>query len=147
MTTQISVSVFESIDAEHRELDLQYEAIDTLLAGTTIDAAVLCRHATDLAAVLKSHFEREEQDGYFDEIIEQAPRTSREVAALEAEHTELLDRLTQLAGRLSKAVDSAADCTRLSREFRDFLSDCRGHEERENALIQDAWLTDIGTGD
>ena len=147
MTTKVTVEVFHEIDSEHQELERQYAAFGAILDDESVHVPILRRRLAELAAVLKCHFEHEEEEGYFKEIIEMAPRLSYEAEELESEHDALLGRLEYLDDQLSTTVDSVAEFADLRQEFREFIEACRAHEHRETALVQEAWLTEIGTGD
>lgn len=146
MTTRITDDVFQEIDSEHRELERQYSEFDAFLGGEAVQTPLLRRKLAELAVILKCHFQHEEEEGYFEEIIAVAPRLSYEAEELEAEHDALLGRLEYLDDQLTTTVD-ADDFTRLRKDFTDFIAACRAHEHRETALVQEAWLTEIGTGD
>ncbi len=147
MTTNIISDVFQEIDAEHQELERQYAAFDKFLAGESERTPVLRRRLAELATILKCHFDHEEEEGYFSEIIAIAPRLSYEADELEAEHDALLGRLEYLDDQLSTTADDVDEFTKLRQDFCEFIEACRAHERRETALVQEAWLTDIGTGD
>ena len=147
MTANVTTEVFEEIGAEHQELERQYAAFVEFLDGETVQVAILRRKLAELTVILKCHFEHEEQDGYFAEIIEIAPRLSYEAEELEAEHDGLLGRLEHLDERLIVLHDDVDEIARLRRDFADFIEACRTHERRETALVQEAWLTEIGAGD
>ena len=147
MTTKITIEVFQEIDSEHRELERQYAAFDAFLGGEAVRVPILRRRLAELATFLKCHFENEEEDGYFEEIIAIAPRLSHEAEELEIEHDALLGRLEYLDDLLSTTVDATVEMAMLRQEFGEFIEACRAHEHRETALVQEAWLTEIGTGD
>lgn len=145
--TEISVDVFQEIDAEHRKLERTYETIKDFLEDAPDHAGVLRKSLTELALELSRHFKREEDGGYFTDIIEIAPRLSPQAIALESEHVQLLKRLQQLQDRLSAAASRAEQYQLIHHDLPVFINACQTHEHREAALVQDAWLTDIGTGD
>lgn len=147
MTIQVTSTVFENIDGEHRDLERQYAAFDLLLDSETLRINILRKRLKELAAVLRSHFEREEEQGYFAEITQLAPRLSHCAQALEEEHDALLMRLVQLDDQLAATADVESEVAELRQEFTQFIKACRSHEHRETALVQEAWLTEIGTGD
>lgn len=147
MTTAVSLDIFREIDDEHRDLDHQYEAIRDFLGDVPGRPEVIRQRFAQLAALLECHFAREEEDGYFDEIIELAPRLASQVAMLQAEHDDLLCRLQRFDERIAATIDLAADYEMFRRDFGEFLDACVEHEARETTLVQEAYLVDIGVGD
>lgn len=147
MTTKVTVEVFQEIDVEHRELERQYAAFEALLNSKSVRVTILRRRLNELAGILKSHFEREEEQGYFKEVVEMAPRLSHRAEKIEAEHEALLGRLGHLDDQLSTTADVEDELTKLRDEFCQFIEACRAHEHRETELVQEAWLTEIGEGD
>ncbi len=147
MTTKVTVDVFQEINSEHLKLERQYAAFDAFLGGELVRVPVLRMRFSELAVILKCHFDHEEQGGYFEEIVEMAPRLSRLAQTLETEHDELLARLEYLDDQLSTTADVDEGFARLRKELEEFVAACRTHEHRETALMQEAWFTEIGTGD
>ena len=147
MRTQVIVEVLQEIDSEHQELEALYCEFDAFLYSEPACVPILRKRLGELTAILKSHFEHEEEGGYFEEITSMAPRLSHAAQELENEHDVLLARLEHLANRLSTTVDRAGELAALRQEFGEFIQACRTHEHRETALVQEAWLTEIGTGD
>ncbi len=147
MNTKVTVEVFQEINSEHQELERQYAAFDTFLSGELVRVPSLRRRLSEFAVILKCHFDHEEEGGYFREIVEMAPRLSRVAQELESEHDELLGRLEYLADQLSTTADVAREFAQLHKATTEFIAACRAHEHRETALMQEAWFTEIGTGD
>lgn len=145
--TEISAEVFQEIDAEHRELERTYEAIREFLADAPEHVDVLRKSLAELSLELSRHFKREEDGGYFTDIIDIAPRLSHQATALESEHEKLLIRLQQLEDRLNVAASRAEQDQLIHHDLPAFINACRTHEHRETELVQEAWLTDIGIGD
>jgi hypothetical protein len=145
MTTKVTVEVFQEIDVEHRELEQQYAAFDAMLDSNSVRVPILRRRLKELAAILKCHFEHEEEEGYFKQVVEIAPRLSHRAEQLESEHDALLRRLDHLDEQLSTTVGD--EFAMLRQEFCQFIEACRAHEQGETALVQEAWLTEIGEGD
>jgi hemerythrin len=147
MVNAVSTPVFEEIDAEHRELDRLYSQIRVSLNDCFARPYVIRKWLMELATKLSCHFAREEEGGYFDEIVELAPRLSFAAEALQREHGELLDSLDRLHKRLSTASSNLRQLDSIRQDFEKFLHKCDQHESRESALVQEAHLSDIGIGD
>jgi iron-sulfur cluster repair protein YtfE (RIC family) len=147
MTNAAPSHRFEEINAEHRELYRRYHIIRTLLDGRPSRPQSIRTSLSDLAAFLKSHFAHEEEEGYFTDIAEMAPRLGSRVDAVQSEHDHLLQRLVKLDERIAIANELVTDYEAIRRDIGEFLDACHEHERRENRLVQDAYLVDIGTGD
>lgn len=147
MTMSVSFDIFHEIDAEHRALDREYADLRTAVRDSVDRPQVLRRRFLQLASLLRYHFAREEEAGYFDEIVELAPRLAGQIDALRDEHEQLLHRLQQFDQQIVSMSNVSADYEMFRRDFGRFLDDCLEHEARETTLVQEAYLTDIGTGD
>jgi hypothetical protein len=93
---------------------------------------------------LAEHFRIEEHNGYMDAVLERAPHLERPVQHLLEEHQQLMQALNALiatAGRLSKLDDT------FRQQVREWVKAVRGHESRENNLVEDAFKVDTGAED
>lgn len=147
MANAASLSRFGEINAEHCELYRRYRVIRALLDGRPSRPQRIRSSLSDLAALLKSHFAREEETGYFTDIVETAPRLGSQVDAVQSEHDHLLQRLEKLDERIAISNELVTNYEAIRRDIGEFLDACHEHETRENRLVQDAYLVDIGTGD
>jgi len=95
---------------------------------------------TDIA----EHFAFEEQNGYLDAVREREPWTDRTIQQLAEEHGELKRTLDALV-RKAQGTPSLSEAFR--EEVRAWVRHVRQHETRENALIQDAFNSDIAAED
>lgn len=151
MTTVLSSDriggCFADIDHDHHALERQYTILDQVLAVRGVRLGILRGRLTELSDVLQAHFRKEEREGYFADIVQLAPRLSRQADALEAEHRTLLGQLSDLRDLFAAASEFAPVPFALRQAFADFVQACRDHEHRETELVQDAWLTELGGGD
>lgn len=93
---------------------------------------------------LVDHFRLEEENGYLDTIRQREPCLEHTLAKLSGEHRKLLQELDGILAELEwpqPALES------LQRHVRMWVHNVRGHEIRENDLIQDAFVHDLGAGD
>ena len=100
----------------------------------------------DLHDLLSVHFRHEEEDeGLVEAVREEAPRLVGRAEALLREHNDLLGRAAGLESEvrsvLEGPVQEALDAVK---ELHDRLV---AHDEAENALLHEAVLDDLGTGD
>jgi hypothetical protein len=101
-----------------------------------------------LAGTLRSHFREEEQASLYREVPERFPRFADRLQRLASEHSEILDRATELVRRAG-----ALDHTRIH-ELREFnagvqmlVANLRRHEAEENEVILSAHWQEFGEGD
>lgn len=135
MTTLTSTRhVLRKVESEHRDLEDRYIEVGEYLDGPSCHVIALRRQLEELAAVLRSHFDNEDQEGRFDDIVITAPWLAHRAGELLEERQELLIRLDYLESQLEFAAETASDICVLCREFRDFIRACRAHESRERAL-------------
>jgi|SRR5579864_3170852 len=90
------------------------------------------------------HFRSEEEGGVLAGIEKCEPRFKRGVQHLVDEHSRLmqwLDALISQAGAATQMNES------IRAGIRTWLDKVRDHESRENKLVEDAILTDVGSGD
>lgn len=93
---------------------------------------------------LAEHFRLEEQDGYMDAVKSRSPAQGRAVQRLLAEHQGLLKTLDDI---VKLASQSASLSDRLRNKTLQWIQRVHGHEQRENALVQDAFNVDSAAED
>jgi hypothetical protein len=93
---------------------------------------------------ITNHFGFQEQNGWRDSVRKQEPRLDHAVQNLLEEHRQLVQSLNTLSGE-AEAIEDLDDA------FRDkvlrWIHRVRDHEARENDLLEDAIVEDLGTGD
>ena len=136
MPATVSFDIFREIEDEHRELDRAYASMRSILGTADPNRSQIVRQRfAQLHSLLECHFAREEEDGFFDEILEMAPRFSNRVAALQAEHDELLNRLADFDIRITTTADLLTEYDSFRSDFDEFLAACEEHEACENSLV------------
>lgn len=132
---------------EHQYLHEILQQIETALAERKARPPVVAGFFDEFSGHVLSHFEHEESDGYFAEIVAVAPRLNRQVDELRAQH-ELFRKLLAAMRRLARqGNDSDAWWWDLKTHFRDFTKAFLAHEHAENRLFQEAYGRDIGAED
>src|SRR5262249_38925451 len=102
------------------------------------------RRLETLRGDLGKHFRFEEQNGYMQEVLAQAPQHERRVESLREEH----DKLWQaLAALLRQAKDAPALGEDFRQKVRGWIDQMRDHERRENLLVEEAFNTDVPAED
>lgn len=148
MTDQLlQETAIDVIADEHRELEALYERIRATLADRGECLKTVQELFDELADRVRRHFANEETGGYFHEIVELAPRLSSRADRLEREHAELLEIAEQLSRNIRHACETQIWWFAIRVDFERFIERCERHEAAENALVQDAYLQDIGALD
>lgn len=141
-----SSPVLNKIEAEHKDMREHLRELhrildtraDPIRAITAIGAFVAC---------LREHFRHEDEGGFFAEITEVAPRLSSRAEAVSHEHAGLLTIMEAFDAKVRDTQDSSAWWNETSQEFHRLIKELMHHERREQELLQEAYLDDIGTGD
>jgi iron-sulfur cluster repair protein YtfE (RIC family) len=136
----------EQIQREHEELRGLLGEIHRVLSERLESVANVSEMLASLSKHIETHFSEEEVDGFFDDIVEQAPRLSTRTSALRNEHVRLLESVRALAG-LARSEDCRDWWEQLERKFHTFSKELMQHEGSENELLQDSLEDDIGAQD
>ena len=108
----------------------------------------VARAFAEFAEHVQAHFVHEEAaEGFFDSVVDQAPRLKARADVLIAEHATLSRELTGLLQHAKESVVSDESWSRLSEEFDLFWRSFCRHERSENDLVQEAFHDDIGSED
>jgi hypothetical protein len=102
----------------------------------------------EFADHVRVHFAHEEEaEGFFDSVVDQAPRLKTRAEVLIAEHADMARELTQLSEYAKDGVVSEEWWTHLNDAFESFWQRFCRHERSENDLVQEAFHDDIGSKD
>lgn len=94
---------------------------------------------------LCKHFDLEEEGGFMNEIIDEAPERLNRVKELEAEHDQILSDLDAILAVLKiMEIRDAAKIEDVRRRVIQLLSTLRTHESAENELIQRVYYREHG---
>ena len=131
---------------EHHELKVLLKRLSDVFDGDG-PRDELSRSLAELRDELDEHFHHEEDGGYFDEIMERAPRLEAKVEELKQQHPALLALVRQLEDYVENAGTDGDAMARIQDEYRAFVRVLTLHEVAENDLLQQAYTEDIGTND
>jgi len=120
----------------------QLRALLSNLEGST-DVAAMRSGLEELSNLLQQHFEHE-QDGLPDVVQMQAPRLTSRLQPLLREHKELLATVRSL---IDRAEGADVEGPTLQKQLQAFSGRLRAHEDKENELLQDALVDDLGSAD
>jgi hypothetical protein len=132
----------ELLRQAHRSLLVDLQQLSGATAG--MDLSALRTRLLKTRHDLLEHFRLEEQNGYLDVVRTREPCLEPTLARLLAEHRKLLQGLDAILAKLEQPHASPESIQQLVRLW---VHDVRGHEIRENDLIQDAFVHDLGAGD
>lgn len=148
MTTFITPhDVAEEVDHEHRRIGQLFERISCSLSSGRSHLPVVRSLLGELSELLQRHFAREEEGGYYQDIVEMSPRFSSQVDELREQHGTLLDSVAQLRLHVNCAPDASLWWRAIRYDFAEFARLCREHEQQEHKLVQLAYTQDIGAMD
>ena len=137
----------ESIVHEHAQLRLILDSVRETLLDRQATPQVVAAMIIELSSRIKQHFDHEEQGGFFEEVIDVAPRLSDRAEALLQQHLEFVDQLDLLQQHAESPAPSDSWWARLIQLFDEFLHRFLAHEQAENALLLQAYNEDIGAED
>jgi hypothetical protein len=132
----------------HAAIEEDHKILRELL-GRIEGSADLCQLQglmAELKPLLVEHFEREDADTGFPDIVRSnAPDRMAVVEELAGEHDEILAMIEGLEGRIRELLEGPA--AQLFREGVELAEKLRRHESRETDLLLDVMYTDMGTKD
>ena len=139
--------VFEKIRREHESLKEQLGHIHHVLGAHNMPGDEVATQLRHFHAALVEHFWNEEHEGFFDEVINQAPNLTPQTHKLCAEHRAILHTVTELAQFAASGAGSESWWHELTPRFQAFSKQLMHHESAENSLLQQAYQEDLGTND
>jgi hypothetical protein len=142
-----STAKFDAFEQEHEDIERTLAELREILLVRQDDLMVIVTLGS-LCNDLKSHFVHEVQkDGFFDNVIEQAPWLKNRADALIREHAQFGDALEELLSRASQGTPNASWWNDLNNRFEAFWKLFCRHERAEIDLVQEAFNDDIGAAD
>jgi hypothetical protein len=108
----------------------------------------LARTVDDLSVALAEHRAVAEGfHGLHDEILEEQPRLAHDVRALERDHVELADEVSELRTLISESAGGRGRISLVLAAGTEVLARIRGHERRLRTVLHEAYQRDLGGGD
>lgn len=145
--SQSKHNLIEEIRQEHEELREALGKIHQTLHKREAAVATVAKMLSLLGDDVEAHFSDEETAGFFDDVLDRAPRLSGRIDMLRNEHQQLsatVDHLQEVA----ISGDGSDDWwQRIETAFHEFSKELMHHESTENELLLEAYTEDIGTGD
>ena len=147
MTDNSPLSAIKQVEQEHEELRELIGTIHKTLADPTSTVTQVREKLVALCDKLESHFRTEEEDGFFTQITDQAPRLTDQADKLCDEHRTMLDEAKSLAIRAIRCDQFHELQQEIQPAFHEFSKHLMHHESEENEMLQEAYWEDIGPGD
>lgn len=148
MATDTSAdSVYERTQLEHEQLREKIGNLHQRFAARGATPDEIVRLLRDLRGALATHFNNEECEGFFEQIVTRAPQLSRQAQHLTHEHLDMLEQLDSLVRASEFAAEEGAVPQELATRFHAFSKHLMHHESEENGMLQSAYGDDLGTKD
>lgn len=136
--------------SQHLRLRMLLRAIDEVLSASVeppegrLLGSALVALATDLHRELPAHFEFEESDGYFLDVVKLAPQMSPELDRLRRDHIDLVERSRELLDLSRAVLEESRRWAEAECAFGALSSRLTKHERKENDIMQEVFSLDIG---
>ena len=137
----------EQVEREHEQLRELIGAIHKSLAEPSAPTALVKEQLSVLCDKLEDHFRTEEDEGFFSEITEEAPRLSDQADKLCQEHRAMLEEAKTIATKAILCDQPQILGQEIQPAFHEFSKHLMHHESAENEMLQHAYLVDIGPAD
>ncbi|MEM1303352.1 MAG: hemerythrin domain-containing protein [Planctomycetota bacterium] len=137
----------ETIQDDHRELMSLVESLRRRLDGPAWTDPMVGSLLESLVAHLEAHFQNEEVDGFFDEVLDLAPQATPRVDALLAEHQRMLTVADDLCHRYHRVRRTPVSWRHLGDSFQRLRQMLLVHECDERHLLQEVFIQDEGSKD
>jgi len=144
--TEANQTVVDERAQKEVAVDHQFLKMGLSWLASAREEGAIASMLDDLDEYLKHHFDAEEREGgFFDAVLEKAPRHASHVEELKAEHGHMLEQISAIRASIEAPYKEASEA--LLEKVADFVRTMRDHEKREASLLQDAFGRDVGTGD
>lgn len=144
---QRNATVSATVQDDHQDLLQLVESLRCRLAGPAWGAPMLGSLLESLVSHLEAHFQHEEVDGFFDEVLDLAPHTVGHVEALINEHQRMLLLADDLVHRYRRQIKTPNSWRELGDTFQSLREMLLIHECDERMLLQEVYTQDEGSKD
>ncbi len=135
------------IGVEHRQLERLLESVAEAILTLESDPDIVRELVNRLVSQIHAHFHHEESSGFFADTVQVAPRLQSRADELLAQHQHLSDQLARLQSAVQAEPSAPTWRADLQEQLADFSASFHRHEAAENALLMDAYGSDIGAED
>jgi uncharacterized protein YlxW (UPF0749 family) len=139
------MDILAELDLAHSSLYARLSDLEELIRLNALSQpSVMLTQLAITRDVMAAHFQMEEKNGWRSVVLDRAPRLELSVNHLLAEHREL-------ESEIEKLIEEAQSLSEIDAQFNErlagWIARVRGHEARENRLLEDCFSSDIGAGD
>lgn len=96
---------------------------------------------------LAAQFELEEKDGYLEQVLETYPNWHPQLQHLQQEHHLLHKQFGEIRDRVSQTAVDSSLTNELRRHLNDWITSFQLHQQREDNLVHEAFVLDVGEGE
>ena len=143
---RLPVSISD-IETEHHELHDLLITLQNRFAADPPDFSMVPSLLESLVLHLETHFEREEKGGWFDDLVEAAPRVAPQTRKLTQDHRELLTIASNLANRSKQPNMHEIEWKLIAEEYEQLYNALEDHEKHERDLLNEVYVRDVGSKD
>jgi len=145
--SESSICPSSAIARQHLQIEALVDAVHRRFEERTGVTRNLVSLLNSLAAHLEAHFELEEENGYFEDLVQRAPRLSEHVDEMLKQHALLLAESRELVKIARQAFADDEPSPELTERYEKFRVDLLGHEKAEIDILQEAYTRDLGSKD
>lgn len=147
MLSPVETVAANTVQEEHRELRSLIEIIRARFAHQPWSDPMISSLLDSLVVHLETHFENEEEDGFFWQAVEAKPHLATTIDSLVGEHQRLLHFAEELARRCRFGLRTTNNWLRLGDAYERFRQKILMHEAKEHDLLFEMHQHDIGSKD
>ena len=139
------IAAADGLTRAHESLLHDLEKLEQIFrAGSTASPLKLSSELVAARTLVCDHFGLEEKYGWKDAVLQREPRLEHAVQGLVEEHRHLVQSLDTLIEETNEAkwLDDA-----FRAKVRRWIGRVRDHEAREDKLLEEAFVEDLGAGD
>lgn len=149
---RLSDETQEEVHQRRRRLRTALDQVEHALASAAGAPTEWQRNVTDSLERLRTtwhdHIAKTEgDDGFYAEILRDAPRLEASVTRLRGEHEELVTATEKLLARCQETALDADEVERLREDILDLLGYAARHRQHGSDLIYEAYQVDVSVGD
>jgi iron-sulfur cluster repair protein YtfE (RIC family) len=146
-TPATTPAAIEKLHQEHDALREKLAQIHDVFKGVTPAPEEINSLLHDFEEAVVVHFAREEEDGFFDQVVCHAPSLAGQADRLCVEHRQLRREAAELRRFASCGSASVPWWRELASRCHAFSQKLMQHESAENYLLQTAYRQDVGVVD
>jgi phosphoglycerate-specific signal transduction histidine kinase len=140
-------ALYEKLSRQNESLERTWAGLQDGLKRGRADRGAVLRQVRKLRKELDEHFQLEEADGYFDDVVAKAPHLQRESDRLRGQHTEIISAVAKLQQSAGQIGDDPSQLAAVRRLFKKVSQVFHKHETDEGRLLEDAYCRDTAAAD